>query len=661
MACSHCKVQHKELSEEKKETIKKIISLVVGIIFLVIAYVLVKNDPAIYKGIEWEYFSQREFYSSYSFISFILYSVGYIYLAIDIIKEMIEGFKEKEFFNESTLMFIATIGAYAICEFPEALFVLLFNIVGETLEEYATNKSKKSINKLVNSMPLYAHYVNSDGTIIEKTPEEINVGDILEIHPGEKIAIDGVLIKGNTSLDLSSINGESLPKDIIIGDFVYSGSINLTSNIQIKTTKKYEDSTLSKIMYLVETEQSKKAKTEKFITRFSRIYTPIVILISLIVFLTGYGLSGFVWEGSNGGSIWLYRALSILLVSCPCALIISVPIGFFASIGKASSLGVLIKGSLPIENMSKSKYFFFDKTGTLTKGNFILKNKVDNKYLKIAASIESKSNHPLSKAICDAYTGELLKVDDVINHPGFGIEGSLDGDKYLIGSKEFLINNGVKDFEEYQTPYKVLYLGKKGGNMLSYFIVADEVKPSAKVMLSALRKEKVKETIMLSGDEEKIAKQVANDVGVDKVLGNLLPEDKLNEIKSASQKGKTCFVGDGVNDSPSLLASDVGVAMGALGSDAAIEASDIVIMDDNILKVAETKRLSKYSLGIIISAIIFSILVKVAVMIIITLGLAEDYAMILGSISDTAVMALCVLYTMSILLYKPKYLKRVQA
>lgn len=655
-----CSVQE-EKGDERKERILNAVFLIVGSLLLLSAFLLNYFDNPIYKEISWASFQIPGFLSSKSFISFLLYTVDYLFLSYTLLSNMVEEIRERNYINEFTLMLVATIGAYAICEFPEAVLVVLFSIVGEMLEDYATERSSKSIKKLVNDMPLFAHVVKEDGSIEDEDPETLAVGSVLEIRPGEKLAVDGVLVQGETSLDLSSINGESLPRDAKEGDSLYSGSINLSSVIRMKTTKAYEDSTLARILSLVEDEQGAKAKSERFITRFSKFYTPAIVLVAILVFLVGYGLSGFAWEGPNGGQEWLYRALSVLLTSCPCALVIAVPISFFAGIGSASKFGVLIKGSLPLENLSKCDDFFFDKTGTLTNGHFVLYNEVNKKSLVLAASLESKSTHPLGKAITEACKDSLLPVEGFLNVPGRGIEGTIDGKRYLIGGKSYLLANGVEDFQEEKTPYKVLYLGEKGGKKIAAFIVADEIKKDAKDSIAALKKEKVKKTVMLSGDDKAIARAVEKSIGLDDSQGDLLPEQKLAYLKDTMRTDTVAYVGDGINDSPSLLASNVGIAMGALGSDAAIEASDVVVMDDELAKVAEGRRLARHTMRNVTIGVGFAILVKVLIMIVIACGLAGDYAMILGTFSDTGIMAICVLYAMSLLFYKTKYVPRKKA
>lgn len=660
MAChcqdhDSCDLEKEEAEDSKKEVIKNVVKLVVGAVLLAIAYTLGHFDST-YGEISWSMFADTDFYTSLGFFAFLIYTIAYVFLLIDLVKECIEETKEGNYVNEFTLMIVATLGAYAINEYPEAILVLLFNIVGEMLEDYATRKSSASIKGLISDMPLYAHYVNLDNTIVEKTPEDLKIGDVIEIKPGEKVPVDCRLLKGQTSIDLSSINGESLPKDVFEGDLIYSGAINLSSNIKVEVAKEYKDSTLTKIMDLVENEETKKAKSEKFITRFAKYYTPIVALIAVLVFVIGYGASGFNWEAS--GYTWLYRALSLLLISCPCALVISVPVAFFSAIGRASKLGILIKGSLALENIKRSDVFAFDKTGTLTKGDFVLENEVDSKYLQIAASLESKSTHPLGKAITSANREPLLDVVDFLNVPGLGIQGKIEDTTYYIGSKAYLEKQNIADIVEPDTPFKVLYLASDKSGFLASFIVADQVKDEAKEVLADLKAEGVKETVMLSGDDQKIADAVGSRLGIDVAKGNLLPEDKLNNIKDLAANNCLAYVGDGINDSPSLLASSAGIAMGALGSDAAIEAADIVVMNDDLKKVAEVKRLSKITMRIVYTGVAFALIIKILFMVLVSVGVLGDFAMIAGVVSDTGVMALCVLYAMSLLFYKPKYLSQ---
>lgn len=658
MANCSCETENEE-KEGRKEKIVNLVLFLFGTVCLLIAFVLQKvgeKQGSEFSSITYSLFSNPDFYRSLGFISFLLYTIGYLPLLIKIGHERIEERKEGEILNENTLRLIATLGAYGINEYPEALFVILFSIIGERLEEYASDKSKKSIKKLVNNRPLYAHTIREDGTIKDQDPSSLKIGDKIEVRPGEKISVDGKIIKGITSLDLSSINGESLPKDAKEGDNVYSGSINLDSVIVLEVEKEFKNSTLSKIRDLVENEQGKKAKSERFITKFAKYYTPAVILIAFITFITGFGLSGFNW--AEGGEKWLYEALSILLISCPCALVISVPITFFAGIGSGSKYGILFKGSVAIENRSKTDTFVFDKTGTLTKGNFILVNHPSNENLKIAASLESKSTHPLAKAISNAYQGELANVENFKNIPGHGIEGTIDGVTYLIGNLDFLKQSNVQDLTREDTPFKVLYLGIKNGKYLTPFIVKDEVKSEAKKAREELKANGRKKSIVLSGDDQKIVSASLEETGVREGHGELLPEEKLERVKDLSKGGKVCYVGDGINDSPSLLAANVGVSRGALGSDAAIEASDVVIRDDSLEKVSEAKHLSKKTRRVRIFGIILSIGLKVLRRILVLTGVRGNYARIVAGVSDTGVRIVSVLNALRMLFYKPKYLSQ---
>ncbi len=657
MSCScHDKetCSNEEEKEERNERLKNILLLVWGGLCLIIGFIFQLVDTR-YTHVSWSLFADTTFYSSLTFFSFMVYTIGYLPLFFNALKETVEEWKEGHIFNENLLMLIATFGAFAINEHPESLFVILFAIIGEMLEDYATSKSKKSIVNLINSMPLYAHLLKNEN-IINTKPEELSINDLIEIRPGEKIPVDGIIKKGFTSLDVSSLTGESLPKDVHENDLVYSGSINLSSAIVVEVKKEFKDSTLTKILNLVEDEQNKKTKTEKFITRFASYYTPVVMVLAVMVFLFGFGFSS--WSWSQGGREWLYKALSFLLISCPCSLVIAVPITFFASIGKASKLGMLIKGSSPLEKLAHADTFIFDKTGTLTKGEFSLINNVDEDVLQLAASLESKSSHPLASAVINANKKPLYTVESFNNIPGLGIEGKINNHTYFIGSKEFLKQHNISNIKDESTPYKVLYFASED-SWLANFIVADEIKGESKEVITLLKNNNCK-TIMLSGDEEEIAKKTGDEIGLDESIGNLSPEEKLAKVKEISKESRTVYIGDGINDSPSLLASDVPIAMGGLGSDAAIEAADIVIMTDNLRHIVEAKRLSKRTLFIAKGVIVLSLLLKALVMILVVSGILNESAMIVSGVSDTGVMIVCVLLACSMLLYRPKHLSTKQ-
>lgn len=624
-----------------------------GVIFLILGFIFEKTSNT-YKDFDWSNFTSPSFYSSFLFLSFLFYTIGYIPLLVKTIKSCVKEIKEKEIFNEYLLMSIATLGAYIISEYPECLFVLIFSLIGSLLEEYATDKSKKSISKLVNSMPLYAHLLQDDGSYKDVEPKDLKVGDIIQIKPGEKICVDSIVVSGSTSLNMASLSGESLPKDVKVNDKVLSGSININSLINVKVEKVYADSTLSKMLKLIEDEQGKKAKSEKFITKFASFYTPAVMLIALLVFLFGFGLNN--WLFNPYGRDYLYKALSILLISCPCAMVISVPLTFFAGIGVGSKFGILIKGSASIEALARCDTACFDKTGTLTKGCFKLINDVDKSDLQIAASLESKSTHPIGKVLVDENKEQLLDVIDFENIDGKGIKGTINDDTYFIGSKKLLTSNNI-DVDVIQTPYKVIYLGSVKKGFITSFIIADVIKENASTAITNLKNEGVKNTYIFSGDEKQIAEKVKQQCNIDYVKAELLPEEKATEIKKLKdEKKKICYVGDGTNDSLSMLSSDVSISMGGLGSDSAIEASDVVIADDNLLKIAEAKRLAKQTLLTVFICLGIALLIKILFMILVLLNVFGRFSMMISSLCDTGAMVICVLYALTLLKYKSKYL-----
>ena len=578
---------------------------------------------------------------------FVLCIVAYLILVYDVLIRAVKNIIHGEVFDENFLMLIATVGAMAIKEFQEGVLVLLFYHVGEMLEDYATAKSHESIVGLIDNMPLLAHVVTDDG-IVEKKPEEVEIGTVIEVRPGEKIALDGEVVSGNTTLDLSSLTGESIPQDASVGTKVYSGTINNDGLIRIKATKKFSDSTLSKILDLVENEESKKSKSESFISRFAKIYTPVVILIALLTFLIPSIIARF--DSRTIG--YLYQALNMLIISCPCSLVISVPLAFFAGMGKASRLGVLIKGSLAIENMAKAENVVFDKTGTLTTGQFQVRNVIGEDTMRIASALEAKVSHPIAKAVVKASGESDLVVEEFENIKGEGVTGKIDGVTYYLGNASLLSKHGV-EVTELNSPFKVLYLGSSNG-FVGSIEIADTIKDTTKDALADLKYLKVKNEIMLSGDNAEICKKVAEEVGIDETYGELMPDQKLSKLAEIKTTGKTVFVGDGMNDSPSLLSADVGVAMGGLGSDAAIESADAVVMNDDLLKVAEYKRLSKKVMLYIYEDIVGILLVKVLFLVLAMLGKSN---MILAILADVGVLVLAVLNSLRIMLYKSKYKK----
>ena len=623
--CSCCHHEEKSEEEEKKEMIINIIRVAISAVLVGVSYV--KFDSWI--------------------PGFILCIVAYLILVYDVLIRAVKNIIHGEVFDENFLMLIATVGAMAIKEFQEGVLVLLFYHVGEMLEDYATAKSHESIVGLIDNMPLLAHVVTDDG-IVEKKPEEVEIGTVIEVRPGEKIALDGEVVSGNTTLDLSSLTGESIPQDASVGTKVYSGTINNDGLIRIKTTKEFSDSTLSKILDLVENEESKKSKSESFISRFAKIYTPVVILIALLTFLIPSIIARF--DSRTIG--YLYQALNMLIISCPCSLVISVPLAFFAGMGKASRLGVLIKGSLAIENMAKAENVVFDKTGTLTTGQFQVRNVIGEDTMRIASALETKVSHPIAKAVVKASGESDLVVEEFENIKGEGVTGKIDGVTYYLGNASLLSKHGV-EVTELNSPFKVLYLGSSNG-FVGSIEIADTIKDTTKDALADLKHLKVKKEIMLSGDNAEICKKVAEEVGIDETYGELMPDQKLSKLAEIKTTGKTVFVGDGMNDSPSLLSADVGVAMGGLGSDAAIESADAVVMNDDLLKVAEYKRLSKKVMLYIYEDIVGILLVKVLFLVLAMLGKSN---MILAILADVGVLVLAVLNSLRIMLYKSKYKK----
>ena len=622
--CSCCHHEEKSEEDEKKEMIINIIRVAISAVLVGVSYINF-GDTWIPK--------------------FVLCLVAYLILVYDVLFRAIKNIIHGEIFDENFLMLIATVGAMAIKEYQEGVLVLLFYHVGEMLEDYATSKSRESIVGLIDNMPLLAHVVTEEG-IVEKEPEEVQIGSVIEIRPGEKISLDGEVISGNSTLDLSSLTGESIPQEASIGTKVYSGAINNDGVIRVKTTKEFNDSTLSKILELVENEESKKSKSESFISRFAKVYTPAVIVIALLTFLIPSIIAGF--DGRTIG--YLYQALNMLIISCPCSLVISVPLAFFAGMGKASRLGVLIKGSLAIENMAKAQNIVFDKTGTLTTGQFQVRSVSNDETMKIASALEAKVSHPIAKAIVKAGGESELVVEDFENIKGEGVTGKIDNVTYYLGNSSLLRKNGI-EVTESDSPFKVLYLGSTNG-FVGSIEIADTIKDTTKEALSHLKELKFKKEIMLSGDNANICEKVAQEVGIDETYGELMPDQKLSKLAEIKTTGKTVFVGDGMNDSPSLLSADVGVAMGGLGSDAAIESADAVVMNDDLLKVAEYKRFSKKVMLYIYEDIVGILLVKALFLILAICGKSN---MILAIVADVGVLVLAVLNSLRIMLYKPKY------
>ena len=564
-----------------------------------------------------------------------IFILSYLIVGTEIIKKAIRNILRGKIFDENFLMTVATIGAFAIKEFPEAVAVMLFYQVGELFQSYAVDKSRKSITSLMDIRPDYANLLKNNET--EKvSPEAVQIGDIIIIKPGEKVPLDGIVQEGESMLDTSALTGESVPRRVTVGDEILSGCINQNGLLKIQVTKEFGESTVSKILELVENASSKKSKSENFITKFAKYYTPIVVIIALALAI----FPPLLFEGQMF-SDWLYRALSFLVVSCPCALVISIPLSFFGGLGGASKIGVLIKGSNYLEALANTEIVVFDKTGTLTKGVFEVQKveAVDMPYeelIRIAAYAESYSNHPISTSIKKAHDKEIENniVTEIKEIPGQGIQAKVEGNEVLVGNEKLMQDRKInyKKCEEVGTIIYVAINNKYAG----YILISDEIKEDAKKAIEELKKNNTKQIVILTGDRKNVGEEVAKKLNIDKVYTELLPEGKVEKLeellKEKTQKGKLIFVGDGINDAPVLAISDIGIAMGALGSDAAIEAADIVIMTDEPSKIANAIKLSKKTMRIVKENIIFAIGIKIAVLILSALGLSTMWQAVFADV-----------------------------
>ena len=581
-------------------------------------------------------------------IVMVLYIIAYLIIGADVVLKAIKNIFRGEIFDENFLMVVATIGALAVKEFPEAVAVMFLYQIGEEFQDIAVGKSRNAIKELMQIKPESANVLRN-GETVEVKPEKVEIDEIIVIKPGEKVPLDGRVIKGTSMLDTKTITGESVPKKIVEQELIYSGSINLNSVLEVKVTKKFEDSTVAKILELVEEATSKKAKTEKFITKFAKYYTPIVCFLAL-------GLATIPTLVFHQEFIeWLYRALTFLVISCPCALVISVPLGFFGGIGGASKKGILIKGSNYLEALSHARYAVFDKTGTITKGVFEIQkiNPVDiseEELIRIAAHGEKFSNHPVALSIKKRYKGKYdeSKVEGLEEISGKGIKAKIFYKDTLIGNAKLLEENNIK-FEKVDDPGTIIYVAING-NYKGYILIADKVKDDSKKAIEELKKAKIERTYILTGDERKIAEKIAKEVDVDICKSELLPDQKLENLeeilKERKGKEKVIFVGDGVNDSPCLARADIGIAMGGIGADAAIEAADVVIMTDELTKIAQAIKISKKTMKIVKQNIVFALVVKVLVLILGALGIANMW---LAVFADVGVSMLAILNSMKTL------------
>ena len=568
-------------------------------------------------------------------INKIIFLVAYIIVGFEIVRKALRNIIRGKVFDENFLMTVATIGAFGIGEFPEAVAVMLFYQVGELFQSYAVDKSRKSIANLMDIRPDFAN-IEKDGKIQKVDPDDVKIGDIIVVKPGEKIPLDGIVIDGNSSIDTKALTGESLPKEIEKGEEVLSGTINLNGVIKIKVTKEFGESTVSKILDLVENASSKKSKSENFITKFAAYYTPIVVIIALILAI----IPPLLVKGASF-SDWIYRALSFLVVSCPCALVISIPLSFFGGIGGASKMGILIKGSNYLEQLANTEIIVFDKTGTLTEGVFEVQkvSPVDiseEELLRITAYAENYSNHPISVSLKKAYNKridekEIIKTEEISGH---GIVAQIGNKEVLVGNEKLMKQKEI-DYQKCDEIGTILYIAING-KYAGYILIADKIKKDSIKAIKNLKKNNIKQTIMLTGDRKDVGESVAKELGLDKVYTELLPDGKVEKVetllKEKNEKGKLAFVGDGINDAPVLAISDIGIAMGALGSDSAIEAADIVLMTDEPSKIVDAIYLSKRTMRIVKENIVFAIFIKVLVLILSAIGLSTMWEAVFADV-----------------------------
>ena len=596
------------------------------------------------------------------YIRFFLYLIPYLIIGYDILIKAFKGIKNRQPFDESLLMAVATIGAIAIAlcgdgDYTEAIAVMLFYQVGEWFQSYAVGKSRRNISELMDIRPDYAN-IEMDGKLEQVDPDEVEPGSMIVVQPGEKVPIDGVVTEGTSTLNTSALTGESIPREVETGDEILSGCINMTGVLRIRTTKEFGESTVSKILDLVENASSRKSKSEEFITKFARIYTPAVVYSAIalavlppLVRMLGMGLPAD-WE------TWIYRALTFLVISCPCALVISIPLSFFAGIGGAGNAGVLIKGSNYMETLAQTKYVVFDKTGTLTKGVFEVNAVHHNemareKLLEYAALAESASSHPISKSLQRAYGREpdRSRVKDIMEISGNGVTALVDGIPVAAGNDKLMKKLGIEhiDCHHVGTIIHMAVDGKYAGHI----VISDIEKPHAAEAVRELKESGVEKTVMLTGDRDRVARHVAESIGIDQVYSELLPEDKVEKVEELlaqkREKDKLAFVGDGINDAPVLTRADIGIAMGAMGSDAAIEAADVVLMDDDPMKIVKAIRISRKCLHIVYENIWFAIGIKVICLILGAVGIANMW---LAIFADVGVMIIAVLNAIRALFVK---------
>ena len=590
------------------------------------------------------------------YLRFVLFMIPYLVIGYDILKKAFKGILNKQVFDENFLMAVATVGAILLGDYSEGVAVMLFYQIGELFQSYAVGKSRRNISELMDIRPDYAN-IEKDGTLEQVDPDEVEIGTIIVVQPGEKVPIDGVITEGTSTLNTSALTGESLPRDAKAGDEVISGCINMTGLLKIRTTKEFGESTVSKILELVENSSSRKSKSENFISKFAKYYTPAVCYGAIALALIPPIVLLIMGKPAMWGD-WIYRALTFLVISCPCALVISIPLSFFAGIGGASNQGILVKGSNYLETLAQTKYVVFDKTGTMTQGVFevsgIHHNEMpDEKLLEYAALAECSSSHPISKSLQKAYGKPIdrNRVTDIEEISGNGVIAKVDGISVAAGNTKLMNRLGIayQDCHHVGTVVHMAIDGKYAGHIL----ISDIIKPHAKEAIAELKKAGISKTVMLTGDSKRVADQVAGELGIQEVYSELLPADKVSRVEELlnqkSEKAKLAFVGDGINDAPVLSRADIGIAMGALGSDAAIEAADIVLMDDDPLKISKAIKIARKCIRIVYENIYFAIGIKILCLILGALGIANMWAAIFA---DVGVMILAVLNAIRTLFVK---------
>lgn len=637
-----------------KKQKKMLVRIIIAALFMVILALLGK-------AVDFERFAGGHI------LLFVLYMIPYFIIGYDILRKAGKGIRNRQVFDENFLMAIATIGAIVIAlveqsgDYTEAIAVMLFYQIGELFQSYAVGKSRRNISELMDIRPDYAN-IERDGKIEQTDPDEVEIGSVIVVQPGEKVPIDGIVVKGNSTLNTSALTGESVPREIAEGEEIISGCINGTGLLKIRTTKEFGESTVSKILELVENASSRKSRSENFISKFAKYYTPIVCYGALAlavlpplaeILVMGVSSTGNLWMN------WIYRALTFLVISCPCALVISIPLSFFAGIGGASRAGVLVKGSSYLEALSQTKYAVFDKTGTMTQGVFAVTGIYHNrltgkeKLLEYAAYAECFSSHPISKSLKKAYGKEIdqNRVTDVEEIGGNGVVAKVDETEVAVGNTKLMKRLGL-EYSKSQEIGTIVHVAVNG-RYEGYIVISDQLKPTAKAAVSALNAAGVKRTIMLTGDAKRVADQVALELGIDEVYSELLPEDKVKKVEALlagkGNKEKLAFVGDGINDAPVLSRADIGIAMGALGSDAAIEAADIVLMDDDPLKIAKAIKIAKKCMRIVYENIYFAIGIKAICLILGAVGFANMW---LAIFADVGVMVIAVLNAIRALFVK---------